>query len=60
MSDCFAVCVMGRFLHIAPNEPISDWDTSYGSPWWRDKSCQPASLTTLKYAHRLRIYLIRA
>eukprot|EP00976_Prorocentrum_cordatum_P115633 1196042-Prorocentrum_minimum.AAC.6 len=33
-------CPEGRFLHIAPNEPISDWDTSYGSPWWRDKSCQ--------------------
>mmetsp|Transcript_16506 Transcript_16506/g.35887 ORF Transcript_16506/g.35887 Transcript_16506/m.35887 type:complete len:227 (-) Transcript_16506:311-991(-) len=38
-------CPEGRFLHIAPNEPTSDWDTSYGSPWWRDKACQVGLLS---------------
>ncbi|XP_072255435.1 cytochrome b5 domain-containing protein 1 [Pyxicephalus adspersus] len=26
----------GRFLHIAPSYPSSDWDTDFGRPWWRD------------------------
>ncbi|XP_004571634.1 cytochrome b5 domain-containing protein 1 [Maylandia zebra] len=26
----------GRFLHIPPNGPRSDWDSDIGQPWWRD------------------------
>ena len=30
---------MGRFLHVAPAEPVGDWDTSVAStPWWKDES----------------------
>ncbi|MEW5304731.1 MAG: hypothetical protein WDW38_009712 [Sanguina aurantia] len=27
---------MGRFLHTAPVEPVCNWDTSFGKPWWKD------------------------
>ncbi|KAM8973726.1 cytochrome b5 domain-containing protein 1 [Pelodytes ibericus] len=26
----------GRFLHVPPSCPSSDWDTSFGRPWWKD------------------------
>uniref|UniRef100_A0A7S0YLX7 Cytochrome b5 domain-containing protein 1 n=1 Tax=Polytomella parva TaxID=51329 RepID=A0A7S0YLX7_9CHLO len=29
---------MGRFVHIPPLEPMGNWDTSFGLPWWRDNS----------------------
>ena len=25
----------GRFIHVAPPEPVSDWATDFGTPWWR-------------------------
>jgi hypothetical protein len=25
---------MGRFLHVPPPTPDSDWDTDFGTPWW--------------------------
>lgn len=28
---------MGRFLHVAPAEPVGDWDTSSSTPWWKDE-----------------------
>ena len=32
-------CPMGRYLHIPPLSPDSDWDTSsFKTPWWRDSS----------------------
>ncbi|PNW78294.1 hypothetical protein CHLRE_09g403200v5 [Chlamydomonas reinhardtii] len=27
---------MGRFIHVPPPEPMCNWDTSFGLPWWRD------------------------
>mmetsp|Transcript_28939 Transcript_28939/g.39968 ORF Transcript_28939/g.39968 Transcript_28939/m.39968 type:complete len:230 (+) Transcript_28939:163-852(+) len=38
-------CPEGRFLHIAPNEPVASWDTSFGTPWWKDKSTQVGLLS---------------
>jgi len=30
-------CPMGRYLHIPPLMPDSDWDpTSFKTPWWKD------------------------
>mmetsp|Transcript_68398 Transcript_68398/g.216461 ORF Transcript_68398/g.216461 Transcript_68398/m.216461 type:complete len:156 (+) Transcript_68398:361-828(+) len=29
-------CPMGRFLHVAPQEPVGDWDTDFTTPWWKD------------------------
>mmetsp|Transcript_22296 Transcript_22296/g.39468 ORF Transcript_22296/g.39468 Transcript_22296/m.39468 type:complete len:241 (+) Transcript_22296:208-930(+) len=26
----------GRFLHVAPAEPVSNWNTDFQEPWWRD------------------------
>ncbi|XP_041842225.1 cytochrome b5 domain-containing protein 1 [Melanotaenia boesemani] len=26
----------GRFVHVPPAGPRSDWDTDVGEPWWRD------------------------
>lgn len=32
-------CPMGRYLHIPPLMPDSDWDpTSFKTPWWSDSS----------------------
>ncbi|KAK2863514.1 hypothetical protein Q5P01_003047 [Channa striata] len=27
----------GRFVHVPPSGPCSNWDSSIGEPWWRDK-----------------------
>ncbi|XP_030580963.1 cytochrome b5 domain-containing protein 1 [Archocentrus centrarchus] len=27
----------GRFLHIPPTGPRSDWDGDIGQPWWKDR-----------------------
>ena len=29
-------CPQGRFVHLPPSDPTNDWDTSFGTPWWRD------------------------
>mmetsp|Transcript_39741 Transcript_39741/g.118271 ORF Transcript_39741/g.118271 Transcript_39741/m.118271 type:complete len:226 (+) Transcript_39741:152-829(+) len=29
---------MGRFVHVPPAEPMANWDTSFGVPWWKDKA----------------------
>jgi len=26
----------GRFVHVAPPYPSSDWANDFGVPWWRD------------------------
>lgn len=26
----------GRFLHVAPAQPSSDWVNDFGLPWWKD------------------------
>ena len=27
---------MGRFVHIPPNCPRSDWSNNFGIPWWKN------------------------
>ncbi|GIL88451.1 hypothetical protein Vretimale_15393 [Volvox reticuliferus] len=27
---------MGRFIHVPPPEPMSNWDTAFGQPWWKN------------------------
>lgn len=29
--------LQGRFVHIPPVDPMANWDTSFGIPWWKDK-----------------------
>ncbi|KAM4678378.1 cytochrome b5 domain-containing protein 1 [Discoglossus pictus] len=36
----------GRFLHVSPSCPRSDWDTTFGRPWWRDTSYQIGILSS--------------
>lgn len=31
-------CPNGRFVHIAPPFPSSDWANDFGRPWWKDES----------------------
>lgn len=26
----------GRFVHVPPPEPVTDWATDFGTPWWKD------------------------
>ncbi|KAG8431012.1 hypothetical protein GDO86_019557 [Hymenochirus boettgeri] len=36
----------GRFLHISPCFPCSDWDTDFGRPWWKDNTYQIGILSS--------------
>ncbi|XP_044138826.1 cytochrome b5 domain-containing protein 1 [Bufo gargarizans] len=36
----------GRFLHVPPSFPCSDWDTDFGRPWWRDPSYEVGILSS--------------
>ncbi|KAL6757449.1 hypothetical protein V8C86DRAFT_1828730 [Haematococcus lacustris] len=45
---------MGRFPHVPPIEPVNNWDTSFGIPWWRDKKYQVGLLSA-----RIRIIRIK-
>lgn len=29
---------MGRFIHIPPRCPRTDWANDFGRPWWKDDS----------------------
>jgi len=31
-------CPTGRFVHIPPPFPNSDWANDFGRPWWKDDS----------------------
>ncbi|KAK6177692.1 hypothetical protein SNE40_015743 [Patella caerulea] len=31
-------CPNGRFIHIPPPYPDSDWANDFGRPWWKDES----------------------
>uniref|UniRef100_A0A3Q3A1H9 Cytochrome b5 domain-containing protein 1 n=1 Tax=Kryptolebias marmoratus TaxID=37003 RepID=A0A3Q3A1H9_KRYMA len=35
----------GRFLHVPPRGPRSDWDTDIGEPWWKDPRLEVGLLT---------------
>lgn len=30
-------CPQGRFIHVPPSEPLSNWATDFRTPWWKDK-----------------------
>lgn len=32
--------MQGRFIHVAPLEPTTTWNDSFGQPWWSDKRYQ--------------------
>ncbi len=36
----------GPFPHVPPAEPMGNWDTSFGIPWWKDKKYQIGSLSS--------------
>lgn len=36
----------GRFLHVPPATPRSDWRNDYGTPWWKDEKYVIGSLTS--------------
>jgi len=36
---------MGHFLHCPPAEPVADWSSNVGTPWWRDRSLCIGRLT---------------
>ncbi|XP_076019337.1 cytochrome b5 domain-containing protein 1 [Genypterus blacodes] len=36
----------GRFVHVPPAGPRSDWATDFVRPWWRDQQYQVGLLTT--------------
>ncbi|KAM9414398.1 cytochrome b5 domain-containing protein 1, partial [Pholidichthys leucotaenia] len=43
----------GRFIHIPPAGPRSDWASVSGDPWWRDRSYDVGRLT--EKARRVRV-----
>lgn len=45
---------MGRFLHVAPAEPVGDWDTSSSTPWWKDESYVVGKLSSTMRKIRLK------
>ena len=47
-------CPNGRYLHVPPITPDSDWDTSsFETPWWRDASLRIGQLS--QKTRKLRI-----
>ncbi|XP_008298534.1 cytochrome b5 domain-containing protein 1 isoform X1 [Stegastes partitus] len=36
----------GRFIHVPPAGPRSDWASDFGEPWWRDQNYQVGLLST--------------
>ena len=48
-------CPMGRFLHIPPLTPDSDWNPkSFKTPWWKDKNLCIGHLT--EKTRKIRIF----
>eukprot|EP00052_Salpingoeca_macrocollata_P026688 m.249156 g.249156 ORF g.249156 m.249156 type:complete len:324 (+) comp22621_c0_seq1:3169-4140(+) len=43
----------GRFLHVPPPIPRADWDTSFGTPWWKNEEFVVGTLT--KHARKIKI-----
>ncbi len=35
----------GRFIHIPPPYPSSDWANDFGRPWWKDPTHQVGILS---------------
>ncbi|XP_029986007.1 cytochrome b5 domain-containing protein 1-like isoform X2 [Sphaeramia orbicularis] len=36
----------GRFVHVPPAGPRSDWDADFGQPWWTDERYQVGLLSS--------------
>ncbi|XP_063786890.1 cytochrome b5 domain-containing protein 1 [Pseudophryne corroboree] len=36
----------GRFIHVPPSLPASDWNTDFGRPWWRDPTYEVGNLSS--------------
>ncbi|XP_070711400.1 cytochrome b5 domain-containing protein 1 [Pempheris klunzingeri] len=46
LTSCVRYCApRGRFVHVPPNGPRSDWATDIGQPWWRDERYQVGLLS---------------
>lgn len=45
---------MGRFLHIPPDEPVSNYSMSLQTPWWKDRRYQVGLLTSRTRLIRIR------
>ena len=43
----------GRFIHVAPPSPASDWSTDFACPWWRDDSLVIGNLS--KQTRKIRV-----
>jgi hypothetical protein len=35
----------GRFVHVPPSEPRSDWKNDFGTPWWKNEQYCIGNLT---------------
>ena len=44
----------GRFVHVPPQEPTSDWDTSFETPWWKDEQYRVGRLSNSTRAIRVK------
>lgn len=38
-------CPWGRYIHVPPQGPESDWSTNFGTPWWSDRRYYVGSFT---------------
>lgn len=46
VTGCRAAYVpMGRFIHVPPPFPRSDWANNFGRPWWKDDQYYVGLLT---------------
>lgn len=36
----------GRFVHVPPSGPSSNWDTDIGQPWWSDERYEVGRLSS--------------
>jgi len=44
-TNCTEVyCPQGRYIHVPPKYPTSDWSTKTGTPWWKDAQYHIGSL----------------
>ncbi|KAJ1615981.1 cytochrome b5 domain-containing protein 1-like protein [Pavlovales sp. CCMP2436] len=50
---------MGRFIHIPPPEPTTDWVVDFEKPWWKDDKYAVGSLTRKTRKIRVKNMLTR-
>ncbi|XP_034020483.1 cytochrome b5 domain-containing protein 1 [Thalassophryne amazonica] len=47
ISNCLRYCTpRGRFVHVPPVGPRTDWNCDFGLPWWKDKRYQVGVLSS--------------